>query len=127
MSYTDAGPARLLRMTDGYWLPVGPWLPPVEDDDMHTEELADGALIYWHLPSDIDAESGDVLLTRERALRLLGRCGPHHHAVAKLRRHMVTHYDQVFAEEWLSRRQVWSVRVLDDAERRRLWHAPSRQ
>jgi hypothetical protein len=87
MNCAEAGPARLLRMTGRHWLPVGPVLPPVADDDMHAEELADGVTCYWHLPSDIDTAPGDVLLVRERALRLLGRCGAQHRAVAELRRH----------------------------------------
>jgi hypothetical protein len=36
---------------------------------MHAEELADGATCYWHMPADFDADPGDVLLVRERALR----------------------------------------------------------
>jgi hypothetical protein len=95
----------------------------LRNPDMHAEELADGATCYWHFPSSVPAERGDVLLVRERALRLLGRCGPHHRAVACLRRHLLAHYDRAFASDWLSRRQVWSVRVLDDAGRRRLTDA----
>ncbi len=54
MSSDDAGPARLLRLIDGAWSPVGPVLPPVEDDQMHAE-LTDGALVHWHLPTVVEA------------------------------------------------------------------------
>lgn len=114
MRHDDAGPARLLRPSER-WRPIGPLLPPVEDDALHDDTLRAGQLVNWHFPGTLDAQPGDVLLTRERMVRLLGRCGPHHPRVIALRDYLRAHYED--ADEWFAGRQVWSARVVDPTRR----------
>lgn len=114
VTYQEAGPARLLRCVDGRWEPVGPVLPPVEDDGLHEPTLRPGQVIHWHFPASIDARPGDRLLVRERAVELLDRCGPTNWAVRELAAYMHAHYDDhEWVDRWLADRQVWSARVLE--------------
>ncbi len=104
MRPTDAGPARLLRQTNGRWMPVGEPLPPVDHPELH-EPIRQDTTVWWHFADGLDVRSDDVLIVREHTVRLLDRCGPNHWAVARLA--------QVAGGEWADGRQVWSGRVVD--------------
>lgn len=106
----DAGPARLLRPSDG-WAPVGPPLPPYADPEMH--DLARDTLAhdYRILPVSTDARPGDVLICRERAWRLTGRVSEHHHAWVRLVAYARANYYD--ADAWLDRVGVWSTHQIN--------------
>ncbi len=74
--YDEAGPARIIRRTeDGRWTPVGGPLPPLEDDGLHQSTPEAHAVTWWTFPREPVLHGGDVMLHRERAWRLLDRCG----------------------------------------------------
>lgn len=106
MSATAAGPARLFRPSQG-WVPVGPPLPPCGDDDLHDLRRDDLRRDYWVIPASISARDGDVLICRERAWRLDGRCSHAHHAWRSLADHAYARY--LDAAEWLATVEVWGV------------------
>lgn len=110
MSVELAGPARIVRPSEG-WTPVGPVLPPIDDDRMHHRTVVEGRTIYWHFPVVVGAEPGDVLLAREQMILLRDRCGPNHRAVRDL-----ADYYGVEVADLLAERDVWSARVLTRAE-----------
>lgn len=110
----EAGSARLLRRVDGRWEPVSVPLPPIDDDAMHPERLPRrGRDSYWHLPVDVDARPGDVLILREQAIQLKNRCAIGHPAVERLVAHVAADHGTAYAQEWISRRQVWSCEAVD--------------
>ena len=104
MAPTDAGPARIMRRSEGRWLPVGDPLPPVDDEVFH-EPVNEGDAVFWHFPLSQDVRAGDVLVVRESTVRLFGRCGPSHPAVLRL--------VAMAGAEWAAGRQVWSGRAVD--------------
>lgn len=114
-THPEARPARLLRRAEGAWRPSGGVAPAVDDDGMHAASLAEGSVVYLHLPAGL-AVGGDQLVVRERALRLLGRCASSRRALAALRAHMLANYEPELAEPGCSLREVWSAWVLTAPE-----------
>jgi hypothetical protein len=114
MNPDEAGPARVLRYTGVTWVPVGPVLPPIDDEAMHDDRAHLRRVTYWHLPVGL-AERGDRLVCRERAWEFTDRCGPHHHAVIEL-----ANYFRATVDELLKDRAVWAMRPVTAKPHRHL-------
>lgn len=103
---------RLLRFTDGRWLPVGEPLPPFD----HAPPNPTLYLAPWVLPKDLEPGAGDVLAIGELAHVLMVRCESDDPLYLELAEQTLLFRGHEETMAWLEQIEVWVGRRLEPGE-----------